>query len=318
MLRSYRRFIYTGFGCLIGSVLIWVAFSPSQPNLPFHPDSKPQPTDYQAGGSNCSPEVLARLTGEKGASERKRCTEAAEQYRLQTSDLIQQTRAADAAQASAWSAYESNRITLAGLIGGFLTLVAALFAAYYARRAYLENKRSADIAEEALKIETRPFLHLESIDWIESEMDGELHFRFQFNIKNIGKLPANNVRVWTSVVPTDAREGTEHEFNGPPLMISTCPAGVTRKVFDFARLDLVESNGFNDNELGIALAVRVIFDTRFRRDKVIDEFRYAMAYGMRQDKTIFLDQPKMKTQEPDLFDRDTESTANDDSRNRGQ
>jgi hypothetical protein len=111
-----------------------------------------------------------RLRGKEAAREADRCAEAAEQHRLQGNDLIQQTRAANAAQESAWMAYEATRISLAGLLGGFLTIIAASFAAYYARKAYLETKRTANAAfaanehnRTALALQLRPWMNLKQV-----------------------------------------------------------------------------------------------------------------------------------------------------------
>lgn len=93
------------------------------------------------------------------------------------SDLCAQWKAADAAASAARSAERSYRLDVAEVLAGFATLAAAVAAAYYARLAARENKRSADAAVEALNhqrelsaAQVRPFLHF---DKFEVEVSGE-------------------------------------------------------------------------------------------------------------------------------------------------
>lgn len=67
------------------------------------------------------------------------------------SDLCAQWRAADAAAESAVAARRSLTVSIIEAIVGFITLVAAIGAAFYARRAANEAKRSADAGEAAVK-----------------------------------------------------------------------------------------------------------------------------------------------------------------------
>ncbi len=62
------------------------------------------------------------------------------------SDLCAQWKAADAAKESADWTRRTFKLSVAGLVVGFLTLAAAAFAAWYARHAAIETKRSADFA----------------------------------------------------------------------------------------------------------------------------------------------------------------------------
>lgn len=305
MLRGNWRFVFTALGCVSVAILLWLAFLPREPYLPFDGNPEAQAADYYAGGSNCRPDVLARVRGKEAASERDRCAESAEQHRLQSNDLIQQTRAADAAQESAWMAYEATRIALAGLLGGFLTIIAAGFAAYYARRAYLETKRTADLAKDTLEIETRPFLFLESVDWKETKFeDGEMMIEFTLNILNSGVLPATNVRSWTFAEIASENERLIPDFEGKPLVIEVCPAGITRKAFEVAFFDEDEVEDFEMMRTGVFLGLRLVFDTRFTKDKLVDEFRWASAYGLREKGRVFLHRPSGDDEGPTLFDPD--------------
>lgn len=124
------------------AALLWAGLRPREPDLPAYQYGERASADYQPGGAGCQPRQLASLADKgKAASERKRCADATEQHRLQREDLIQQTRAADAAQAQAATNYDLARMALWGTIGGFLTLIAASLAAVYAREAAIEARR---------------------------------------------------------------------------------------------------------------------------------------------------------------------------------
>ncbi|MFL6760373.1 MAG: hypothetical protein ACJ8FR_10440 [Sphingomonas sp.] len=86
----------------------------------------------------------------KRARDAQACEKEAEEYRLQTNDLVQQSRAANAAQAQAEIASQSLWTGFLQTLGGMLTLVAAVGAAFYAREAARETRRQANLAEEQL------------------------------------------------------------------------------------------------------------------------------------------------------------------------
>lgn len=124
------------FWAWVVSLLLFASLEPRQPHFPAYEYGKPTSADYQAGGRGCEPSVLASIRDNgQAARERKRCAEAAEEHRLKREDLVQQTRAADAAQAQATLNFDLARMALWGTIGGFLTLIAAGVAAYFAREA---------------------------------------------------------------------------------------------------------------------------------------------------------------------------------------
>jgi hypothetical protein len=137
---------------------IWFVNNPQRPNLPAYQYGQPAQSDYYPGGSGCKPDALARLTGQKALSERDRCAEYAEDHRHDSDDLVQQTRAANAATSSAIYAYDQTRMMLLEVIGGVITLIAAAFAAIYARKAAIhteegarEARRAASAAEKQLE-----------------------------------------------------------------------------------------------------------------------------------------------------------------------
>ncbi len=152
MLRG-NRLLFTALGlvavitCLVG----WWTFPISPTTQQFRYDS-PRDQNYRPGGSQCEPSALAKIAG---ANIRLRkaeyCQKEAEEYRQSSDDLIQQTRAANAAQAQADIASQQLWTGWLQTLGGFLTLAAAIGAAIYARDAAKEGRRSANEAELSRK-----------------------------------------------------------------------------------------------------------------------------------------------------------------------
>lgn len=75
---------------------------PKIPKLQANYDNTQRTEQYRPGGRECALEALASIKdGARRARQASACSDKAEQYRLDTNDLIQQTRAADAANAQA-------------------------------------------------------------------------------------------------------------------------------------------------------------------------------------------------------------------------
>jgi hypothetical protein len=91
------------------------------------------------------------------------CKKEAEEYRQNTSDLIQQTRAANAAEAQADIASQQLWTGWLQTVAGLLTLAAAFGAAKFARDAAQYTKDGATAAENLLDLERRPFLSIEAV-----------------------------------------------------------------------------------------------------------------------------------------------------------
>jgi len=150
--------------------------------------------NYQPGGRRCQPPILAAIRDRReAASERERCAKEAEDHTLQSHDLIQQTRAADAAQAQAHLSYEMVWMGVYGTIGGFLTLLAAAAAAFYARDAARAGNKSLEHSKEASDRELRPWLELKfSPDWFRASAEVAT-ISYDLKVTNIGKTPAKQV-----------------------------------------------------------------------------------------------------------------------------
>lgn len=144
MPRGNWGFFAAILGCLAAAIALWTFLRPVEPRLPSYQISEAVKPDYRAGGSQCEPSVIAKLSGVEAARKIDSCEDAAEQHRLQSNDLTQQTRAADAAREGVFLNYNQAVLTVAGLIVGGFTLMAAGFAAWYAKRAADETRRSAE------------------------------------------------------------------------------------------------------------------------------------------------------------------------------
>lgn len=191
MLERNRNLI-VAFGVVaVVATFIGVWTWPIPPQLAAYGEENPRSGEYRPGGHECEPAALAavRNVGER-ASKADACQKEAEQYRLNTNDLIQQTRAANAAQAQANIAAQGLWTGWLQTLGGFLTLTAAVAAAIYARDAAKESKRSADEAESSRKsfIEGER-AHLAFADAYTKELDGG-RVKLSFLFKNTGKSHA--------------------------------------------------------------------------------------------------------------------------------
>lgn len=300
---SYRRFIITFAVCVFVSAAIWWCYSPRPPILPLYADAQAQAVDYQAGGSNCRPHVLARLTGDKAASEANRCKEADEEHRLKINDLIQQTRAADAAQAAAMVGFDATKIALAGLIGGMLTLVAAGFAAYYARRTYLQ-------ARDSFEMSVRPYVYIEDIE-VKEVVEREI-YRVEFKIRNCGDTPAIGVKLLMSseFLDSNVHDSAPNFEKDSEVMLESIPprekrSGVMGVIFTPEQFEQLMSH-----KLTVWLYVKLTFDSRFRKDKVVNERRFATGEDFLNAQFYISVAPKDRT--PSLFNDEIRSDKNDE------
>lgn len=181
------------------SVYLFIQLQPKKPDLPSYKPTYSQPSNYHPGGSECSP---ASLTAIRDIGKRARksddCAEQAQQHRLTTDDLIQQTRAADAAQAQTVIAFDQGWVALWATLGGLWTLIAAGLAAAYARDAAREGRRSADETREANRIANnaqRPWLEF-NVELVWAIRKGnEFDLSFIVTCRNIGETVASNVKI---------------------------------------------------------------------------------------------------------------------------
>lgn len=148
MLKGNRLLVAAlGTVTVVTVAIAWWTFPVSPTTQQFRYDD-PRNENYQPGGSECQPSSLAAISDAKVRLRKADdCAEKAEEYRQASDDLIQQTRAANAAQAQADIANQQLWTGWLQTLGGFLTLCAAIAAAVYARDAAKEGRRAADEAE---------------------------------------------------------------------------------------------------------------------------------------------------------------------------
>lgn len=261
MLKSNWRSIGAAIGCLIAAGILWAGLRPSEPVFSAYKNAEKQSPAYRAGGSQCDPMQLRRLSGTEAVTETNRCRESAEQHRLQSNDLIQQTRAADAAVAQAEIGYSQTLIVLCGTIIGFFTLAAAVLAALYAKKAAEAAEQSITHSRETSQKELKAYLAIEG-ETVKREDSGRKPFNVFFCIKNVGATPANDVEVEVTWLFRYNNRGlvdiAHHEFS--PL---TLTSGATSDVEYTFTLQPDENRAFRENKGYIAILVKASFQDNF-------------------------------------------------------
>jgi hypothetical protein len=189
MYSRYLKYVAYVVGALpIAAAIAALGFVCLRPlHLPQYQIEKAPEHGYRPGGANCEPAQLDRLTGGNAANERARCAEAAEDHRLKQNDLVEETRSADANVALSVLTYRQTVILLLGSILGLLTLGAAIYAAWYA-------KRAAEAAEENLehaRHTARPYISSQFDKFRFDESSATARFETKF--KNTGNTPANQL-----------------------------------------------------------------------------------------------------------------------------
>ena len=165
MFRSNRG-IFIAIGLIAAlAAAIGAGTWPVIPELASYGEAKPTNSHYHAGGDECESTSLAAVrNGRERLHQADACTKEAEAYRQQTNDLIQQTRAADAANAQAQIASQQLWTGWLQTLGGFLTLVAAVGAAYYAKEAARHGDTAAKASNDAVA-QTRDRLEMALHGW---------------------------------------------------------------------------------------------------------------------------------------------------------
>lgn len=182
-------------GALIISLTCWPDVEPlTQPSFEGARAGSLENTD-----PSCNPTNLAKLKLNLKAERAEFCAQA-EQHRLDTNDLIQQTRAADAAVAQVKLAGQATWLSFVQTLGGFLTLVAAGAAAWYARQAADAAKKTYDHQKESSAHVDRPWLCLDVTVCEDLELVGnETYFKVDVQVHNIGTRPAHRVTTWIEI-----------------------------------------------------------------------------------------------------------------------
>lgn len=296
MLKGYRRRIYRCIirqripiawivFALISAVLLSVYLWPEPIDLPVYKPTDAQKSGYHPGGSNCDP-MLSFFLGPipKTLSESDRCAKEAEDYRLQTNDLIQQTRSADAAQAQVMLTYKQGVIAVLQTIGGFLTLVAATAAAIYARDAAKHTKlgadqarRSADAARtqlaDARRMERPYAIGVNPRMVFKGPTNGKILCSVVFDIKNCGSGPA--------FVEEFSSEVHESALRGHPTRVSVAMAAPYFVAIMEGEMDTIPDIWGGSN-YPTAL-VEEVFQSQRGHTTFLFSVRYRDVFGVRRE-----------------------------------
>jgi hypothetical protein len=194
MSRSYWA-IFAALGVAVaGSSVVGIVTYPVTPVLKTYHYEDARPGGYQPGGEACKPPALASIRDRREReSKREACAKEAEDHRVQSNDLIQQTRAADAADAQALVANQALWLVFFQTIGGFLTLIAAAAAAIYARDAAIAARESLGHEKETTDIDMRPWLQIELKPKLFKANAKHVLVSYDLEVTNIGKTPAKDV-----------------------------------------------------------------------------------------------------------------------------
>lgn len=163
MSKLHRLEVITfGLIMIIAFAASWLTW-PISPEVKVYGEEQPRNTRYRPGGTACEPADLNKLGREARIREADACRKVAEEYRQSTNDLIQQTRAANAAQAQADIASQALWMLWVQTIAGFVTLVAVIYAAVYARRAAVAAEKTTEVtlAHSKPEVEITGQVHLQ-------------------------------------------------------------------------------------------------------------------------------------------------------------
>lgn len=217
-LRNIRLLtVYCGVGLAL-LVSLAVYLEPRNPNLPAYQRFQAKTSDYKAGGKACEPPAIEGLPVGERQGKRDACAQEREEHRQVEEDLVQQTRSAEAAQATVPLIYHQSQVLLFGLVFGGATLLAAVAAAYFA-------KRAADAARDNLTLDHPPRLVVNNVAiWSAGEdhrsvpkirpgerIEGRAH------LVDYGREPAKVTRAVLVAVWLDETLPMVRPFEYPPL-----------------------------------------------------------------------------------------------------
>jgi uncharacterized membrane protein len=184
-------FAAIGFAVLVLAVWAIVYSTPRYPlasELPLAVE-----VGYQPGGAGCTPVAIAQMRANaQGQVQRDRCAAIAEDYRLAQLNAAQQAHSADMAEGGVKVAFGQAKIGFAQTVATILAFGSALGAAYYAREAAREGRRSADAAQTLLTDFERPWVVMigNSFDRGTGATEGPNGWQLKLWMKNIGRSPA--------------------------------------------------------------------------------------------------------------------------------
>lgn len=249
------------------STLLALWLWPAPLSLPSYDPADHASRRYQPGGSDCLPGSPTGR-GQEAQAISDRCAEATEEYQLQRSNLFQQEREANAAEAQAGLSYDVAFMVLVGTVGGVCTLFAAGAAALYARDAARAARAGLSHSAQASDAELRPWLELDIVPNQFRLNDSHASVRFAVHLKNLGKLPATGVYMDGRIYDAGSHrneipEYFADEFKPPKdrLPRTILPHGriELEGSVPFARGDLLLAEANGESVVSPVLAVRVFY-----------------------------------------------------------
>lgn len=236
------------------TVAIGVVTWPLQSALKSYGEADPRNDRYAAGGEQCQPKVLSAIGDRiERAGRATACAKEAEEYRQKTNDLIQQTRAADAAQSQTEIASQQLWTGWLQTLGGFLTLAAAVGAAIYARAAAKETKRSNDYLTGV----NEPTVHVEmpTVTMKEGAISGRFDVFYYGQVKSVFSNSSWNF--WT------ASEGNVIDENRVPIRLGELSSSLKHQVPIGMNLNPAERVALSAGTLDMVFEFETSFLPRF-------------------------------------------------------
>lgn len=187
-------------GAVVGAALIAVLTWPRVRPLPERSVASVQAKSLLGVDPECTKASLAKLPAAEAKKQKYACAKAVEERRLALDDLVQQTRSADAAAQQADLAGQATWLAFVQAIGGFVTLVAAGAAAWYARHAAEIAARSYRAERKRAKQLDRPWICIDLQACSDLDTIGTTtKFRVNLQMHNTGAQVARNVLGWVEI-----------------------------------------------------------------------------------------------------------------------
>lgn len=228
------------------------------------------------------------------------------------SDLCAQWKAADAANESAVWTGRVGIMTGGGLLIGALTLLAAVAAAKFARDAARETKRSADLAESALRSLERPYLVLEIVKSGVERLGKKTTFGpVEYRFKNLGRSPAILTRRflayrWSDGLPAPI---DPTQVAGEQIAYGTAiaPGRTSQKLETGHALPIISIMGQNQTGEKRGSILFLIGFIRYR-DLAGNEHVTGFCFGHDDETGFHFASPRLKPGEEDPFNYDRRVT----------
>lgn len=276
---SGRAWIFIG-GIAAISLLVLLAVAvrnpPSEIRLP-DPERLAQVAGHRPGAARCHPDRLGWLAGARAAHELAACREAAEEYRLRRAGLTQQIRASDAAEAMVTLGYYQFLAMLAGFVVGLVTLVAAGFAAWYAKRAAEAAETALRHSERVSYAELRAYLFIGSTKVLR---DPAGQHEIEITLQNSGQTPARRVTIWVrwDLAPYPFGISFPEDFTEFPMTYQAIGPGMTRTIGQETALSPGQVAEIRAGRLALIFSVRFEYET-YSDERIVEPCVHLHATG---------------------------------------